>query len=335
MSNKWMVQLMAVLVCAVATFSAIADTVKIKGLPYPNTRVINIKDGKLFVVIGGTERSFDLLEVESIVIDRYPKLEDADRSIKRKQYDEALQTLEELSGTVREDYMKFWVNAKIVYCLNQSKRYDEALTYYLKVVEYDQSKLVEAIMPSAVDLSKEVKAEAVKKLKNYATTTQKSDAKALIGKMVEALEADMAGKKPTEEEPKDSVSGAFTGGDKVVKADPVQKLIDAKKYEEAHKLIETELKKERAPLIKLLMQRAEAEAGLGQYKNAALSYLRVPIHFPRAQEGVKCYLGAGDMLMKLKSPQQALKLWERAKAKVSDDDKLEAEIDKRLASIKK
>ena len=316
--------------------SSVADLIKVKGIAYPNVRVMNIKNGKLYVELAGRQRDFDIELVEALEIERYPKLADADRAIQRKKFDEAVDLLEELSGSVREKYLQFWVNAKATYCLDQLGRFDEAFTYYQKVLTYDQGLLVKSIAPKKYPKSKEDKEEILKAVMRYALDAPNDDAKAIAKLMVKNIEASIAGK---EVKPADSTnttsSNAFVGNANAKKADPIQKLIDAKKYKEAAAEIEKAFKKERAPLIKLFMQQASVYAATGKSKDAAVSYMRVVVHFPRAAEVAECLVGAGDMMLKLKVPDQARKLWEEAEGLVSDEDKLSGEIAKRLSALKK
>lgn len=332
-----LIQTIAIALALTFGLSTFADTIKVKGIAYPNTRIINIKSGKLFVLLAGRERQFDIELVEEIKIDKYPKLEDADRQIKRKNYTEAVQLLEELAGSVREDWVKFWVNAKLVFTLDQLGEYRRALDVYTKVIDYDQGLLVKQIQPANFPESKEGKEEALKALKRHVENTRKRDAKDILTGMVKKLEAAIAGKemKDDDKNATPQVGGALTGAGEVKKADPIQKLIDAKKFKEAAELIETELKKDRAPLIKLLMQRAVVQANMDNPKDAALSYMRVIVHFPRAQEVNQCLVGAGDMMLKLNAPDQARKLWTEAQSRVAANDKLADDIRQRLSSLKK
>lgn len=331
------IQTIAIALTLTFGLSSLADTIKVKGITYPDARVINIKGGKLFVLLAGRERQFDIELVEELTIEKYPKLEDADRQIKRKNYEEAVQLLEELAGSIREEHLQFWVNAKLVFTLDQLGQYQRALDVYQKVIDYDQGLLVKQIQPSNLPESKEAKEEALKALKRHHENTRKRDAKDILAGMVKKLEASIAGKEMKDDKANDTpnVGGALTGSGKVEQVDPVQKLIEAKNYKEASELIEKELKKDRAPLIKLLMQRAVVQANTDKPKDAALSYMRVVVHFPRAQEVNECLVGAGDMMLKLNAPDQARKLWTEAQGRVPANDKLAEEIRQRLSSLKK
>jgi len=129
----------------------------------------------------------------------------------------------------------------------------------------------------------------------------------------------------------DALRGQSSAGDLV------GQLLQAGKSEKALEVLEKkQASKSPGSLPKLYYQKGLALAKLGRNEEAALSFMRVVIHFPKSLQRAPSLIEAGKVLRTMKRPAQASKLWQQARdgAAGRGEKKTVAEIDKLLASVK-
>lgn len=315
-----------------------ADELKIDNIQYKDVRVVGFRNGLVYYATAAGERNVALERVQAMKIDRYPDLGTADEAISAGKWTEAVASMEKAIGAVREDDLKQYMQFKMIYCLDQAGRYGEALNHFLALMPKQSTAMMSKIAPRKLPPSEADRKAALTQLKAATAAAKDAESKQLLGRMVESLEASLASKSPdtpapTTPQPPDS-PGLFQPENQAVR-DPIQDLIDAKKYDEALKAIDAALKRERATLSQLLYQRGLAEAGLKRHKDAALSFMRVVIHFPLSDRVTPSLIGAGQMFVELNAPEQARKVWLEAIDKAGADPQVVAKIDQLLATLDK
>ena len=304
-----------------------ADEIIIGGLTYKNVRIEGMRDGKLFVVLPSGSRGIDLVDVEGLKIDLYPDYMKGDEAINDGDWAKAADIYSGLVDKVTEDYMKVLVGAKLVASLDRAGKFEDAVNRYVTLLKIDQGLLTKAVEPKRVPKDAEVLARVKKQVQIKSESEADPFAKEFLANTIKRLDGVViAG----DNDP--SVGPGLAVGSKEASRDLVQEALDAGKGAEALKMIEERLKMPKQSLSTLLYQRGEALRHLDKPKDAALSYMRVIVHYrPRSTVSyTPALIGAAEAFITLKQPHHAEQLLKEATAYAEGDD----ELTKRIASVR-
>lgn len=304
-----------------------ADEIIIGGLTYKNVRIEGMRDGKLFVVLPSGSRGIDLVDVQGLKIDLYPDYTKGDEAINNEDWGKAADIYVALLDKVTEDYMKVLVGAKLVASLDRAGRFEDAVMRYVNLLKIDQGLLTKAVEPKRVPKDAEVLARVKKQVQIKSEAEADPFAKEFLANTLKRLEGvEIAG----DNDP--TVGPGLAVGSKEAARDLIQEAIEAGKHAEALKMIDEKLKLSGQSLSTLLYQRGEALRGLEKPKDAALSYMRVIVHYrPRSTVSyTPALVGAAEAFIDLKQPHHAQQLLKEASAYAEGDE----ELTKRIAAVR-
>ncbi len=326
----------------------LADAITRKGITYKPVTIADIKDGEVIYNTLGQERKLKVEEVDAIEVDTLPDLAKADDLASKEKWSSAANLYRAAGRKAKKPWQENWAQRKLVISLDRAGSYESALKEYAKLLQKDDSEFAVEVFPKNLpqDLSK------LKDLKKDAEDLKgrihNAKAKTYFDKLIAALASvDTENAKPTSDRrPPD---GKPEGAAPVIKIDintpdptkarnneegsEVGELIQAGKFEEALKAIEPKLKAKTTAMSRLLFYQGKAEAALGRDMDAAVSLMRVIVHYPDDKWSVDSRIEAGKLFKKLGNESHAKALWAEAKDLAHNDpDKLK-ELTQLLASV--
>lgn len=324
-----------VLVLLGSAAAAHADEIKIGGINYPHVHIVGMRDGKLYFESAAGERSASLAEVQSIKIDKWPELAQADDALNNKDYAGAAGTLRNLLDRVDVDYLKELVAAKLVFALDRSGDFLSAARQYANLLTIDNGPLAQAVIPQGMPKDAATRAKDAAALTVDLKNTTDPFAHQYLDKVVKQLSGAAGAGGPAEVPgvvPTPGGLGGLVGGSAEANRDVVAEMLKSGQFAEAVKTIDAQLPHSEE-LSKLLFQRGEAMSHLDkQEMEAVLSYMRVVILFPRSSYAVRSLIGAGRELKKVGRTEEATKLLNEAKGRSQGDAALQKEIDQILGA---
>lgn len=319
-----------------APFAA-ADEIKVgaagePGITYSNIRVTRIRNGELYFFTAGGEQSASVDRIQSLKLTKYPDYAKADDLLNNKNYADAATLLDQLADKVTEDWLKTLVMAKLVFALDRSGQFDKAMTRYLQLVQLDASDYIVNLVPQNLPTDADARKAAAAKLADELKLIAEPSIRDKLTTVLKALQA-APGQGPMINT---GSSGGLVGGSKEAQRDVIQEQIDKKNYDAALKAIEDHLTYQNAPLSKLLYQRGLAQEGLGQNEDAAVSFMRVVIHFHAGSSEyyAPSVIEAGKMFQKMGDADHAKSLWTEAQGLVKNDPEKSKEVQQLLDSLK-
>lgn len=323
----------------IGAVSAQADQIKVgppgsPGIVYNNIRVTSIREGLLYFVTAGGEQSALVENIQELKLSKYPDYEKADALLNQKDYAGAARTLDKLADSVNEDWLKTLVMAKLVFALDRSGQFSKAMTRYLQLIQLDLSDFVINLVPQQLPTDVKVRAEAAKQLQQDMQFVAEPKVRNLLDKVLKALK-----EAPGEAEPIMTPGvggGGLVGGGAEAARDIVAEMLEQKKYDGALKIIDEQMQDPRSTLSKLFYQRGVAQAGLGQNEEAAVSFMRVIVHFRPHTTGyyLPSLIEGGKVFVKLGQSDHARALWTEAKSLTRDDAEKTKEVDQLLSGLK-
>jgi len=303
MWQAWLVLLAALLLPTWAH----ADEVKTSGFWIKGT-ILDIEDGELvFRTQTGAETSRPMNEIEGIRVEAHPEFEKAVTLIDEGQDEEAIKLLSSVVGKSRQDWLKFYANSLLVGAADRAGQARVAVDAYLPLLTggADASIIPDpptASVSRADDAVKQRIFEKAQATLNRVPREYREDVVALMrAAQVEPPEVeqqpendgeanDLPELEDTEQTP--DMHGFTTSKvilpiEEVLPRDEISGMLMAGEFEEAKQAAEEALGQV-GGTSRELYQLGMAQLGLAQasgdpedYKTAALSFMRVVIHFER------------------------------------------------------
>ncbi|MBI1371082.1 MAG: hypothetical protein GC162_20830 [Planctomycetes bacterium] len=306
------------------------------GISYQNIRVTGMRGGLIYFVTAGGEQSTAVQNIQALKLSRYPDYEKADAAMDKKDYAAAADLLTKMVDDIREDWLKLLVTAKLTFALDRSGQFTKAMQRFMELnkMENVDSDLLLSLVPQNLPEDKATRQTMAKNMAIEVPTVLDPQVREALTKVMENLnkapgEAVMPVVTP-------GGPGGLVGGQAEGARDYVQEMIDKKDFDGALKLVDEQLGQEGASLSKLLYQRGRIQAAQGKDMDAAVSFMRVIIHFrPHTTEYyLPSLIEGGKVFAKLKQPDHARELWTEAQGLAKDDAEKSAEIEKLLGSVK-
>lgn len=314
-----------------ASASVRADQLTIDNLTYPQVQVIGLHgSGLTYVSPTGATQSVPLSKVQSIRIERFPSFHQAHQAFISGKYDQAVDLLKKVRSKVDEPALERLVSLRLSQALDLGGRFRDALRAYLPVVREVPSPLVLAYAPRNLPQDAEARRAARQTLRQALSSISDITARRQLRELMQRLQTD----------PSDSKSGGrgSQGGMRTsIRSTPVTQALENGRYQHALKLIEQRLGKpadsREMSVSGLLYQRGLAQAGLGAQREAALSFMRVIIHFNRSGYALPALIHAGGIFKSLGKPEHAHDLWRQALNR-AESPRTSRRIKNRMQSLK-
>jgi tetratricopeptide (TPR) repeat protein len=323
------------------------------GLPL---KLIGMRDGLLYFQVGQSEKSVALEQIQSIKVDKYPELADADAALTANDLPKAEKLLRAVLAKASEDYIKIIVGSKLVYVLDWSNRFGEALKEWTSLYKLDNGSFVTSTAPrnfpkdeAGKKAALDAVAAAMRGVGDQGLLDQLKEISAAIKDEApadappapdapEKMPAPAPGAAPPAGTPAAPVPGAPpppASGKALSQRDVVGELIAAQKWDQAQAAIEKEMKLDGATLSTLFYQKGLVERAKGQDMEAALSFMRAAIHFPRSEVAAPSLVETAKIMAKMGRKKQAADLLQDARGRVALSNKaMIAEIDQLLGTLK-
>ena len=325
--NLWAGALAVILLLSAAAVGR-ADEILVGNLPIRNIRITSIADGTVEYIAAGSRRIVELSRVSSIDISRYPAYATAVKQIADKPAD-AVRDLQQLLGQVREDYLKPLIRLRLSQALDGADRFESAVEQWLEAIQADGSDFFLRRAPGNIpedEATRQAAAKLVQRAVDRARpgTDSRTTLEALLGKINAGPAADAPD--PADGNGQTAADGTDGGGQDNDAPDPgvdVQRMSTIQKairdgdidgaIARAHELIERSTAQGSMRLVPdLYFQIAQAQVAGNRPRDAALSYLRIAIHFPDHDLTVPALEKAGEQLLAADRSAAAAKVWERA-----------------------
>ena len=323
-----------------------ADELTIDNLKLTNVRITSVADGTVEYISAGSRRNTALDDIQAIELSRYPSFGEAVAATADDPR-AAAGKLRDLLTDVREDYLLPLIQLRLSEALDAAGDFGGALEAYLKAVDGDDSAYFTTRAPKNLPDRPEARRRAVLQVERAIGRARdpavKRNLEALRAQLTAAPDAGDNGEPPTPDDGRPAVaptpgpavdpSAAFSEG-RVMRISSVETLLERQRYDEALKQISEFMDKEagRRMLAELYYYRGRAEAGKGEHLSAALSLLRVPVHFPDHPLAVPALELAGAELQADDQPDAARKVWQRA-IEMTDDAATKRRIQRMIDAL--
>ena len=350
--------------CAAAG-TATADIVQLEGMPaFKDVRVVGLRDGLLHYQMRGLARTAKLDSVARVEIDRYPEYAQAVDAAAEENAIKAAQLLAAALRRAKEEddsAVMSLLRLNLVKALDGSGQFDKALGQFVQLVRVESSPPALAAVPKQLPEDPARHQAALKRVTMLADSAVDPVLKLLLGRLRDKLaahepsgeadaEAPEAVAEPSDNDPIEVTVPAMTADTTQIVADPVVEkpverrstlgleaddplgeLLNRGQYAEALAKIQPLLQSTDASLAKLLYCRGVAQQGLDQPQEAAISYMRVVIHFTKSRWAGYCLLAAGQMYRDMDRPDVARTLFTEALS-VAEDESVKEQAQKLLDS---
>jgi len=346
-TNRAALNWTTVAVIAVSALAVQADDITINNLTLPNVRVTSIADGMVEYISAGARRSSKLEDVTAIDFSRYPGYAEAMGKLDSDPK-AAADIFRDLASDVREDFLIPWMRLRAAQALDKAGQFRDALDLYLEAVEGDDSDYFVSRAPSNVGTGQAAK-RARQALTQAIGRTRDADVKAALRKVLAS--AQPADAEPADDDPADPVTPprdvttvtppADTGpqpdpepreridpapasvptpADGVIRLNSLENLLDNDRYDQALEQIDNYFDQPAAVRMRaeLYYYRGRAQSGQKRHFAAALSLLRVPVHYPDHALAVTALELAGHELKADGQADAARTVWENAVRKTDD-----------------
>ncbi|MFA7238345.1 MAG: tetratricopeptide repeat protein [Phycisphaeraceae bacterium] len=326
----------AVLLGLFASIAA-ADEIRIGNIPYAGIRIIDITADSVEYFFQGQRRTAELDRVTVVDIAKYPAFGEA---IKQMDSDPAT-AADQLRGVladVKEDFLRPLVQSRFVMALDAAGQFDQAVAEYVKLVTNHSDSYFAQTVPSKLT-NDPAQLQAAEKTLSGALAgirgdAQKQAAEKLLAQIQKALKAppgsgapggppasaggeSAPGRAAAPEAPADQAAAAPEAS--FISMSVIESLMRSKQYQQAVDQANMMMGRPNAPLPDLFYQRAIAEDAMGEHTRAAMSYLRVAIHFPDHNLAIPALFQAGQQLSKTGDNADAAKVYQQALKRAKDD----------------
>ncbi len=336
--------------CLLATMlgaTAEADDVQIDQLWYRNVRVVGLRDGRLLYNVRGAARDVALGEVNGLRLDAHTEWQQADQAIEREKFDTAIRLLNQMAGDLgrRQAYLRPLVQRRLVEAHDRAGQFLEALAKYLELVREQSHEFFITASPKNLPEDQAVRRRATRRIAG-AMDAVKPAARPVLEKLRTSLEAEDSPEPPAAADPADDQADgdASTPAPAAPGVEPIEVGTGSRELARIHRDLENGdyqaalrsvriLKPRRnAPLAELFYAEGMALAGLNQPLDAALAFMRVPVHFADSPLAVPAMIQAGRMLASTGKTEQARNVW-RAAAERTDDQAARRQIARLLETV--
>lgn len=301
-----------------------ADSFKHDGFTYKDVRINGFKDGAMSATVGSAERQYELSKVESLNLVDSPKFNAAEDARKDPKKASALY-LDAIKSINRKD-IKLLAQARAISVLEADGKYLDAVTNFLDVYRAAPTGVTWELHPQTLPaagstLLKDSARKITEKLPAFAKSTdatknlktllleiytRANDPKAAplakeLNVGIAAVETPVAGAGSTPD-PAPSVGAGDLSS--------VEGAVQAKKFDDAIAQADTLLATASGDAaIKLFQLKAQAYLGLSKQEDAALSLLRIALHYPNSPAAPVALFQAADIQKKLKQDVAANRLY--------------------------
>ncbi|MHC4993959.1 MAG: tetratricopeptide repeat protein [Planctomycetota bacterium] len=310
-------------VCWGAPAPSPADTIRYGGITYRDVEVRGFTGGLLVVTMpGGAERQLPLSVIESLQIDRYPQMGEADGLMAAGQFGEAADLLGPVFASAPEKHIQMLAGAKWVNCLDLAGRAADCVDAFIAYLRIRPGDLADSVAPQGLPSDLADRAKLAAAVSDELEVAFDLRSKKLLGELLARLQAapepEAAPGVPGQpERPSGPAVSPVTRG--VVNGPaPIEDEVDAllKSGDAAGALKRVnELIADRTGNLSLrLYQRGVCEAELGRDKDAALAFMRVVVHFNARTSRwyVKSLIGAAESLNRVGQADHARTLLDEA-----------------------
>jgi len=300
--------------------TVLADTAVIEKMSYPNVTV-KLQDGKVVISGAGRDTSYDLGKVDSLIIERQDRFNDAEAAMTAGDYKKAAVAYGDAIGKINAKEVKLLAKARAIKACDEDGRWVEAVRYFLEVYASAPNASIWALRPakmpeggskllgeSANMVSLKVNdpafkaADAQKNLKVWLLEiyTKANDSRAT------ALAQQLSGTSDAvQEKPAEAAGSAVS-----IDLGGIDAAFAAKKYEDVVRIADAALDHGAVGegAVKLFMVKGDALKALGKNDEACLAYLRIAAHYPANGQCATALLAAAN-LEKEKQPDAAKALY--------------------------
>jgi tetratricopeptide (TPR) repeat protein len=300
--------------------AGLADSIRYGTRSFDNVRILDLRDGNLlFETSEGIEQSVPADLIDRIELSDHPELAEAQAALSEERYDRAIRLFHQLYEEVEAEHLRTFMLGKLVTALDAAGKAEQAVQRYLELIERDRSPFAEAVLPESRPEAEDQRKALAKTVESRAEEASNRVARSLLERLAQHLRSE---------------NGVPSTTDPAESEDPVAALLKQDKPKEALKEIEQWLQEAGAPVSRLLHQQGLARAKLGRHKDAALSFMRVIIHFQPSTTNhyVPSLIEAGRAFHAMGEPRKARGLWEEALGLVAEDSDRAERIQELLGS---
>lgn len=335
------------------------DDIEYKDIPNgPKLTIVGLREGLLYFKIGLSEKSVSLEQIQGLKLTKYPELSEADAAMTANDMPKAEKALRALTAKATEDYVKMIAGAKLIYVLDWSNRFPDAVKAWVDLYKLNANEFVMSAAPRNYPKDDAGKQKALDAITAAAKTAGDQGLIDYLKEMTATIkdEAPPAAPDAPEKMPAPGAPGTPATPDapaanpvpvaspalpqnipgKAGSArDAIAEMLNARNYDQALAVIDAEIKKDGSLLSLLLYQKGLAELGKGQDMDAAISFMRSAIHFPRSDSALPSLVETAKIMAKQGRTKPARDLLNEARSRIgSGKTELAAEIDKLLQSLK-
>jgi hypothetical protein len=304
---------------------AVADSVTVNNLPYPDVKINAVKGDEIFFNTStGTEVHKPIAHVSKINLSDEPALNAAEEAYLAKDWDKAATGYERTVRTTTKAWLRDWCSVRLLESANKANRFDAAVKAYIALAE----KSPDAAKPIVLNMPKAGSAyinDAIKELNAAISRSKNEQTKQLLLKLLVDLNAmkgdNAAGDKALQELANTQValdpnSPEAQKAQVMLKLKSIRVALAAKEYDKVISAVEKEAPAiiEPADQADALLMLADARAGkAGEDKNAwkdvAVSYMRVAANAPSTPQAATALLKVAAILeTRLGEKDSAIKL---------------------------
>jgi hypothetical protein len=297
---------LAALAAVIVPSLALADSVTINNIAYPDVKISAIKGEEIFFITStSTEVKKPIAQVSKITLTDEPALNQAEEAYHAKDWDKAATGYERTFRTTNKVWLRDWCSVRLVESANKAGRFDAAVKGYIAMAE----KSPESVKSIQLNLPKAGSAYINDSLKDLTAAINRSrneELKSLLLKLVvdlNALKGDSAaGDRALQELAQSRVnldpnSPEAQRAQAMLKIKSLRVALSAKDYDKVISTIEKE-----APTItdpadqaEALLIMADAKAGKAgadkqAWKDVAVAYMRVVANAPGSSQAATALL---------------------------------------------
>ncbi len=291
---------------------ALADSVTVNNLPYPDVKINAVKGEEIFFTTStGIEVHKPIAHVSKINLTDEPALNTAEEAYLKKDWDKAATGYEKTVRTTNKAWLKDWCSVRLLESANKAGRFDAAIKAYIALAEKapDSAKPIQLNMPKAGSAYIN---DAIKDLNTAISRTKNEQTKQLLLKLVvdlNALKGDNAAGDKALQDLANTQVALDPNSPEALKAQVMLKLkamrvaLAAKEYDKVISGVEKEAATivEPADQADALLMLADAKAGkAGDDKNAwkdvAVAYVRVAANSPGTPQAASALLKVANIL---------------------------------------
>src|SRR5882762_10800449 len=168
---------------------ALADSITVNNLPYPDVKINGVKGEEIFFVTQtGTEVHKPIVHVSKINLADEPAFNQAEEAYFAKDWDKAATGYERTFRTTNKAWLKDWCSVRLLDSANKAGHFDAAVKAYIALAEKspESAKAVVLNMPKAGSAYIN---DAIKDLNMGIAKTKSEETKGMLLKLVVDLNA--------------------------------------------------------------------------------------------------------------------------------------------------